>query len=139
MIKVFSKRTINTILKEEDTKNIAEFLLYLANVKDNSTWGKRCELLLCSILDIMVYFRDEKDQEITINNIFKNLSLDKIIEMKNDNSIPEKLKRNLINYIQALPDYKEPTPENPNPELPDCFFEQHGYSTMQLRSLTIYE
>lgn len=134
----FSERTISAILKQENAESITEFLCFLLNNQADDFWSNRFKAFLKGIMDVLVYLRDKESKEITIENILDSINFDNLIKIAYDPSIPEHIRNRLIYYIETLPNYKEPTPENPNFILPDAALKHHGYISMQGSALVIY-
>jgi len=113
---------------------------------DNAMWKERAVSLIGSLLPVLTWRRDFLDMPMSVGTIRQNLTLQSIIKLSRDETIPEHLRQGLHGYLDTLPGYVAAAfddegrdkPMGPDQPMMDTTTAktQHGYLSMQFtRSL----
>lgn len=108
---------------------------------DNAMWKERAVSLVSSLMPCLTWKRDNMDIPMNIGLIRESLTLNSIIKLTRDETLPERLRNSLKGYLDTLPGYigeaydddgKE-KPPGPNTPMYDTTTpnQQHGYLAMQ--------
>lgn len=113
---------------------------------DNAMWSERAISLVGAMMPIMTYKRDKQDMPLSVRTIRENLSLNNVIKLARDETVPQENRDALNGYLDTLPGFqheayddngmtKPPGPDTPQYDTTTAN-QQHGYLAMQFtRSL----
>ena len=113
---------------------------------DNAMWKERAVSLVSSIMPALTWKRDHQDRPMSVSTIREYLTLNNVIKLSRDETLPEDIRTGVKGYLDTLPGYmdavfddngqqKPPGPDVPNVDTGTCF-QQHGFLSMQFtRSL----
>ncbi len=107
------------------------FVSLLPDSGGDGMWQGRASIFITSLLKPLVYLRDHGKLLLDVDTIRKYFTFAKIEELAQREDIPVQYRDGMIQYVENLPGYIKPTPDNPNVEQPETVGEQHGYITMQ--------
>ncbi len=113
---------------------------------DNAMWKERAVSLLGSLIPALTYKRDKQDIPMSVGVIRQALTLQSVIKMSRDESLPENIRKGIRGYLETLPGFVEAAfddegrdkPMGPDQPMIDTTTAktQHGYLSMQFtRSL----
>lgn len=113
---------------------------------DNAMWKERAVSLIGSLMPVLTWKRDNLDIPMSVGIIRQNLTLQSIIKLSREESIPEYYRQGLKGYLDTLPGYVDAAfddegrdkPMGPDQPMMDTTTAktQHGYLSMQFtRSL----
>jgi intracellular multiplication protein IcmO len=113
---------------------------------DNAMWKERAVSLISSLMPIMTWRRDNQDIPMSVGQIRQSLTLQAVVKMSRDESLPEHLRMGVKGYLETLPGFVDAAfddegrdkPMGPDQPMIDTTTAktQHGYLTMQFtRSL----
>lgn len=113
---------------------------------DNAMWKERAVSLASAMMPVLTYKRDHQEVPLSVRIIRQNLSLNNVIKLSRDSTVPETIREGLKGYLDTLPGYtadaydengatKPPGPNQPQYDTTTAN-QQHGYLAMQFtRSL----
>ncbi len=113
---------------------------------DNAMWKERAVSLVGSIMPVLTWKRDNQDIPMSVRTIRDYLSLNNVIKLARDDTVPEHVRAGLHGYLDTLPGFiadayddngkvKPPGPDTPQYNT-ETASQQHGYLAMQFtRSL----
>lgn len=113
---------------------------------DNAMWKERAVSLVGSIMPILTWKRDNQDIPMSVRTIREYLSLNNVIKLARDDTVPKHVRDGLQGYLATLPGFiadayddngnvKPPGPDTPQYNT-ETASQQHGYLAMQFtRSL----
>lgn len=107
------------------------FVSLLPDSGGDGMWQGRASIFISSLLKPLVYLRDHGKLLLDVDTIRKYFTFAKVEELSMREDIPIQFRDGLVQYVENLPGYVKPTPDNPNVEQESTVGEQHGYITMQ--------
>ncbi len=108
---------------------------------DNAMWKERAVSLASAMMPVLTYKRDHQDMPLSVRSIRDNLSLNNVIKLSRDASVPEAMRAGMKGYLDTLPGFvhdaydengatKPPGPNQPQYDTTTAN-QQHGYLAMQ--------
>lgn len=108
---------------------------------DNAMWKERAVSLLSSLMPALTWKRDNQEMPLSVSTIRKFMTLNEVVRLSRDQSIPEKFSESINGYLDTLPGfvhevYDDEGKEKPaGPDTPQVdtsvASQQHGYLAMQ--------
>ena len=108
---------------------------------ENAMWKGRAVALMGAMMPVLTYKRDNQGQKLDVTTIQDSLSLQAVIKLARDSSLPDRITAGLKNYLETLPgftanafdDQGNEAPPGPNDPPRDTTvpFQQHGFLAMQ--------
>ncbi len=106
---------------------------------DNAMWKDRAVSLIGGIMPCLVWMRDNKNMPLSIGVIRKFLTLQAVIKLSRDESVPSNLRTSVKSYLAELPGYADNIFDDEGNEKPqkggggaaDTPRQQHGFLAMQ--------
>lgn len=113
---------------------------------DNAMWKERAVSLVGAMMPILTWKRDNQEMPLSVRTIRDYLSLNNVIKLQRDETVPELMREGITGYLDTLPGFvhdayddngqvKPPGPDTPQYDTTTSN-QQHGYLAMQFtRSL----
>ena len=108
---------------------------------ENAMWKGRAVALMGAMMPVLTYKRDTQGLRLDVTTIQESLSLQAVIRLARDTSLPDRITAGLKNYLETLPgftasafdDEGNEAPPGPNDPPRDTTvpFQQHGFLAMQ--------
>lgn len=107
---------------------------------DNAMWKDRAVALMAALMPVLTWMRDELEIPLSINVIRDQLVLSNVIRLSRDSKVPQKIRKEILGYLNALPGFQESfynddgsprSGANGQPNDTSVIDQQHGYLTMQ--------
>ena len=108
---------------------------------ENAMWKGRAVALMGAMMPVLTYKRDNQNLRLDVTTIQDSLSLQAVIRLSRDTSLPDRITAGLKNYLETLPgftanafdDEGNEAPPGPNDPPRDTTvpFQQHGFLAMQ--------
>ena len=108
---------------------------------ENAMWKGRAVALMGAMMPVLTYKRDTQGMRLDVTTIQNSLSLQAVIRLSRDTSLPDRITAGLKNYLETLPgftanafdDEGNEAPPGPNDPPRDTTvpFQQHGFLAMQ--------
>tara|TARA_B100000700_G_scaffold267699_1_gene307853 strand:+ start:133676 stop:136198 length:2523 start_codon:yes stop_codon:yes gene_type:complete len=111
------------------------FTSLLPDGSGDGMWKGRASIFISSLLRPLVYLRDQGKLLLDVDTIRRYFELKKVIELSQNEEIPQQYRDGIQQYVINLPGFTEPTEEDPEPEQQETVGEQHGYITMQFTEM----
>lgn len=89
----------------QEIGNIFEEALIETVGDAKDVWRVRAIVLFHNIIDILVFYRDSENKEITLSVIKSYLHINKISCLYKDDKVPENISLKLKEYMKAIPLY----------------------------------
>ncbi|MFK4132149.1 type IV secretory system conjugative DNA transfer family protein [Pseudomonas luteola] len=97
---------------------------------DGEMWKGRASMMLKGLLKALVYMRDKGRLNLDIERIRDYMPLDRMIELTNDDTIPDRAKNQIKKYLLELPGYSDD--DAMIGQINGEAYKQHNFLTMQL-------
>ncbi len=108
---------------------------------DNAMWKERAVSLASAMMPVLTYKRDFQDVPLSVRSIRDNLSLNNVVKLQRDETVPGELRSGLRGYLDTLPGFiddayddngqiKPPSAGQPQHDTTTAN-QQHGYLAMQ--------
>ena len=113
---------------------------------DNAMWKERAVSLVGSMMPVLTWKRDNQEIPMSVRTIRDYLSLNNVIKLARDETVPAEIRAGMTGYLDTLPGFigeayddegkvKPPGPDTPQYNT-ETASQQHGYLAMQFtRSL----
>ena len=113
---------------------------------DNAMWKERAVSLIGAMMPVLTYKRDKQDMPLSVRTIREYLSLNNVIKLQRDDTVPVEMREGITGYLDTLPGFvhdaydddgkvKPPGPDTQQYDT-NTASQQHGYLAMQFtRSL----
>ena len=113
---------------------------------DNAMWKERAVSLVGSMMPVLTWKRDNQEIPMSVRTIRDYLSLNNVIKLARDETVPAEIRSGMTGYLDTLPGFigeayddegkvKPPGPDTPQYNT-ETASQQHGYLAMQFtRSL----
>ena len=113
---------------------------------DNAMWKERAVSLIGAMMPVLTYKRDKQDMPLSVRTIREYLSLNNVIKLQRDETVPVEMREGITGYLDTLPGFvhdaydddgkvKPPGPDTQQYDT-NTSSQQHGYLAMQFtRSL----
>ncbi len=113
---------------------------------DNAMWKERAVSLIGAMMPILTWKRDHQDMPLSVRTIRDYLSLNNVIKLQRDETVPVEMREGIVGYLDTLPGFvgdayddegkvKPPGPDTQQYDT-NTASQQHGYLAMQFtRSL----
>jgi len=108
---------------------------------DNAMWKERAVSLVSAMMPALTYKRDNQDMPLSVRTIRDYLSLNNVIKLQRDETVPIHIREGLRGYLDTLPGFVHEAYDNegsvkpPGPDTPQydttTASQQHGYLAMQ--------
>jgi intracellular multiplication protein IcmO len=108
---------------------------------ENAMWKGRAVALMGAMMPVLTWKRDNQKMRLDVTTIQEHLSLQAVIRLSRDTSLPDRITAGLKNYLETLPgftasafdDQGNEAPPGPNDPPRDTTvpFQQHGFLAMQ--------
>ncbi len=106
---------------------------------DNAMWKDRAVSLIGGIMPCLVWMRDNKNMPLSIGVIRTFLTLQAVIKLSRDESVPQHMRTSVKSYLEELPGYADSIFDDDGNENPqkggggaaDTPRQQHGFLAMQ--------
>jgi intracellular multiplication protein IcmO len=108
---------------------------------ENAMWKGRAVALMGAMMPVLTYKRDTQGTRLDVTTIQESLSLQAVIRLSRDTSLPDRITAGLKNYLETLPGFTanafdddgNEAPPGPNDPPRDTTvpFQQHGFLAMQ--------
>lgn len=108
---------------------------------DNAMWKERAVSLASAMMPALTFKRDNQDMPLSVRTIRQYLSINNVIKLSRDDTVPEIIREGLKGYLDTLPGFvheayddegnvKPPGPNTPQYDTTTAN-QQHGYLAMQ--------
>lgn len=113
---------------------------------DNAMWKERAVSLVGAMMPVLTWKRDNQEIPMSVRTIRDYLSLNNVIKLARDDTVPAEIRSGMTGYLDTLPGFigeayddegkvKPPGPDTPQYNT-ETASQQHGYLAMQFtRSL----
>ena len=103
---------------------------------DNAMWKERAVSLCSAIMPILTYKRDTQDVPLSVRTIRDALSLNAVVKLQRDDTVPEIIREGVKGYLETLPGFVAAAFDDNGEIKPDggdttTASQQHGYLAMQ--------